>query len=234
LARQPREGPVRFRGYYEDALAKIKRMGLTPAQIKALKRYGLLATDSVTGFHEGRFGKGRVSTLRRAIQYVQRTGEQAFYVELDLRNLGGLNATLGHTRANEVYGKIAAVIRKELSRAASQATFFRHGGDEMSAFLVHTTEGAVRRALDDVRRRVARLAKRYGVADIPHLKHGLDRRQKGIGVHFGVCRLSAEYKQDPARVFRLADTELERSKGVTGGRRSSWSPSADSARYAGW
>jgi GGDEF domain-containing protein len=232
----PNPGPGRrkFWGYYEEALAEIRAMGLTPALIEALKEYGLLATDCVTGFHEGRFGKGRVSTLRRAIRHVKRTGEQAFYVEMDLRNLGGLNAALGHSRANEVYREIAAVIRQELSGVASQTTFFRHGGDEMSAFLIDTTEGALRAALGAVRLRVAGLAKRYGVDDIPHLKHGHDWRPRGIGVHFGVCRLSAGYERDPAEVFRLADTELERTKGATAGRRSSWLPSEDSAKYAGW
>jgi diguanylate cyclase (GGDEF)-like protein len=187
-------------------------MGLSPTQIEALRQYGLLATDNVTGFHEGRSGGGRVSTLRRAIQYVRRTGEQAFYVEMDLQNLGGLNAALGHTGANEVYREIATIIRKELSSVASEATFFRHGGEETSAFLINTTEEAVRGALEAVRRRVARLARRYRVRDIPHPKHSHDLHTRGIGIHYGVSRLTAACDQDPALVFRRADTELERRK----------------------
>src|SRR5205807_1342755 len=156
-------------------------------QIEALRKYGLLATDNVTGFHEGRFGRGRLLTLQFAIRHVQQTGERAFYVEMDLRNLGGLNAALGHTRANQVYARIAAIIRKELSAAASEAVLFRHGGDEMSAFLIDTTEEAVRAALETVQSRVRTLAKRHHLNAIPHPKHQEDVRWRGIGVHFGVC-----------------------------------------------
>jgi diguanylate cyclase (GGDEF)-like protein len=215
---QTRLGRRKFSDYYEDALAELGGMGLTPTQIEALRQYGLLATDNVTGFHEGRSGGGRVSTLRRAVQHVRRTGEQAFYVEMDLQNLGGLNAALGHTGANEVYREIAAIIREELSAVASEATFFRHGGDETSAFLIDTTEAAVRGALEVVRRRVAHLARRYRVHDIPHPKHGHDLQRRGIGIHYGVSRLTAACDQDPALVFRRADTELERRKRHAAGR----------------
>jgi diguanylate cyclase (GGDEF)-like protein len=190
-------------------------LGLSPEQIKALRKYGLLATDSVTGFHEGRSGKGRISTLRRAIQHVKRTGEQAYYIEMDLQNLGGLNAALGHTRANRVFAKVAALICQGLSRAAAEAIFFRHGGDEMSAFLIDTTGEAVLAAAEAVRSRVGRLARRHGLDTLPHPKHPDDVRRRGIGVHFGVCRLSAEHEQAPTVVFSEADTELERRKGGT-------------------
>jgi diguanylate cyclase (GGDEF)-like protein len=202
----------RFASYYEDAVRKLRRRGFAPRQIKALRAYGLLATDNVTGFHEGRSGKGRISTLRRAIRHVKRTGEQAFYVEMDLRNLSGLNAALGHSRGNRVFARVAAIIRQELSGVASEADFFRHGGDEMSAFLIDTTEEAVQAAAEAVRSRVGRLAKRHGLDTIPHPKYQGDLRRRGIGVHFGACRLSAEYEQDPTLVFSAADTELERDK----------------------
>src|SRR5262245_57165606 len=57
---------------------------------------------------------------------------------LDLKNLSGLNAVLGNSEANKVFSMIAAVVRRELSAIASDALFFRHGGDEMSAFLIDT------------------------------------------------------------------------------------------------
>jgi hypothetical protein len=44
----------RFVGYFEDATARLRGMGLSPALIEALRAYRLLATDNVTGFHEGR------------------------------------------------------------------------------------------------------------------------------------------------------------------------------------
>jgi diguanylate cyclase (GGDEF)-like protein len=198
--------------YYEDAVERLREMGISPTQIEALREYGLLADDNVTGFHEGRFGKGRITTLVRAIRHVKQTGARAFYVEMDLQNLGGLNDALGHTGANEVYGEVAAVIRLVFSAVAHRALFFRHGGDEMSAFLIDTNEQAVLAALEAVRAGVGVLAKRHRVADIPHPKHPGDRRRRGIGVHFGFCRLSAKHEKDPAAVFRQADTELVRRK----------------------
>ena len=198
----------KFSDFHEDALAKLCKLGFSPTQIETLRNFGLLATDNVTGFHEGRSGTARISTLQRAIQHVKWTGEQIFYVEMDLQNLSGLNATLGHTGANEVYGKIAEIIRQELSAIASQTVFFRHGGDEMSAFLIDTTEEAVQGG-------VTTLANRSDLHAIPHPKHKGDVRWRGIGVHFGVCRLSSDHEKDPTFVFRQADTELERQKGGT-------------------
>ena len=130
-----------------------------------------MARDAVTGYYEGRSGNGRLWTLEEAVRHVRQTGEEAYYVEMDLQNLGGLNAALGHTGANEVYSAVAAIARRELSAVASEAAFFRHGGDETCAFLVNTRRRAVRAALDRVRRGVAELAAEFGVNDIPHPKH---------------------------------------------------------------
>ncbi len=216
MIRQPKPRKTRFTDYYEDALAKLRKMGLTRPQIEALREYGLLAPDNVTGFHEGRFGVGRIATLQRAIQHVKWTGVSAFYVEMDLQNLGGLNAALGHTRANQVYARVAAIIRHELSGIAAVAIFFRHGGDEMSAFLIDTTEEKIEAAAEAVRSRVLVLAKQRNLDAIPHPKHPDDLRWMGIGVHFGFCRLAPEHEQDHTLVFRQADTALERQKeGIT-------------------
>jgi diguanylate cyclase (GGDEF)-like protein len=216
MNRKPQAGRRKRLDYYEEAMRRIVASGLSPEQIELLKEYGLLATDNVTGFHEGRVGKGRISTLQKAVQHVKRTGELVFYVEMDVENLSGLNAALGHTRANEVYAKIAAIIRSELSRVASEAVFFRHGGDEMSVFLVGATEQAARQAFLRVRRRVGEVARAHGVHETPHPKHPHDRRFNGVGVHFGVSRVLARHEDDPTAVFRLADTELERHKRAGG------------------
>lgn len=216
MERQARGPRGQFTDYYQDALARLRRMGLSPAQVAALRRFGLLATDNVTGFHEGRSGRGRFATLRRAIRHVKRTGAEAYYVEMDLQNLSGLNAALGHTAANRVYARVAAILRRELSAVAAAATFFRHGGDETSAFLIDATGEAVRAALRAAQSRIGRLAVRLGLGSIPHPKHPGNPSRRGIGVHFGVCRLSAAHEKDPAAVFRQADTELERRKEGTG------------------
>ena len=94
----PRPGRIRFLDHHEDSLRRIAALGLTEGQLEALTEYGLLAADNVTGFHEGRCGPGRTSTLGRAIRHVRLTGEECYYAEMDLRNLGGLNAALGQVR----------------------------------------------------------------------------------------------------------------------------------------
>ena len=203
---------IRFMNYYEEAKRNILKLGITPAQLETLKGYGLLAEDSVTGYYEGRSGTGRFSTLQRAIQHVRRTGEQAFYVEMDFHNLGGLNAALGHTGANEVYRAVAAIARCELSAVASEATFFRHGGDETNAFLVNTTGTCVRAAMEVIRQQVVKFARDKNLHEIPHGKDQQNDCLRGIGVHFGLCEVTAEYEQNPTLVFRMADTELERGK----------------------
>lgn len=207
MARRTRH--QRFVGYFEDATARLRGMGLSPDLIEALRAFGLLAADNVTGFHEGRSGGGRVSTLRRVIRHVRQSGEQAFYVEMDVQNLGGLNAALGHSGSNRVFAEMAEVVRREFTAAASEAVFFRHGGDEMSAFLIDTTEAAVRSALDAVRVRVGALARRRRLEAIPHPKFPTDGRRRGIGIHFGMCRILAAHEADPTVVFAEADAELE-------------------------
>jgi GGDEF domain-containing protein len=136
--------------YYEDAVQTLLASGITTEQIESLRDFGLMAQDNVTAYYEGRSGKGRFWTLEEAIRHVTETAEESYYVEMDLRNLGGLNETIGSTKANEVYSAIAAIVRSEFSAVASETAFFRHGGDETSAFLVNTTEKTVREAIERV------------------------------------------------------------------------------------
>jgi GGDEF domain-containing protein len=218
--------PVRCRKnfvhFYEYARQRLLASGITTEQIERLRDFGLMARDNVTGYYEGRSGQGRTWTLKEAIRYVKDTGEEAFYVEMDLRNLGGLNAAKGHTKANEVFSAIAAIVRSELASVASEAAFFRHGGDETCAFLVNTTEQAVRGAIERVHSEVAKLAMDHEIDDIPHPKHRDDDSFRGIGVHFGLVRLSAQHEQDPTLVFRQADIELEGSKQLTTRPKLAW------------
>lgn len=202
----------KFVNFYEHAVQRLIASGITMEQIESLRDFGLMPRCNVTGYYEGRSGKGRFWTLEEAIRHVKETAKDSFYVEMDLRNLGGLNAAIGSTRANEVFSAIAAIVRSELSAVACEAAFFRHGGDETSAFLVNTTEQAVREAIDRVHQDVAKLANDNEINDIPHPKHRDDDRFRGIGIHFGMVRLSARHEKDPTLVFKQADIELERSK----------------------
>jgi GGDEF domain-containing protein len=185
-------------------------LGVTQAQIDALRPYGLLALDNVTGFHDGRSGPGRLHTLLRAIRHAGRSGQECHYVEMDVRNLGGLNARLGHSGANEVFAALAAAVCQELSAAASTAVFFRHGGDELSAVLIDASAQAVEAAFAAVHRRAAERASAFGVQDVLHPKRPLDRRSRGTGVRFGLVQLQPEHEGDLARLFREADEDVRR------------------------
>jgi GGDEF domain-containing protein len=203
---------MKFVNYYEDAVQKLKASGITEDQIERLRDFGLMARDSVTGFHEGRSGVGRFATLRLAIQHVKETGEEAYYVEMDLRNLSGLNAVLGHSGANEVFSIIANIVRRELSAIASDVTYFRHGGDEMSAFLIDTTESALRKAFFKINRQIGLLAKAQNLDAIPHPKHEGDDRYNGVGIYFGISQILPHHEADPAVVFSTADQIVEHGK----------------------
>ena len=218
----PQRRRKKFVNFYEHAVQRLIASGITTEQIEGLRDFGLMARCNVTGYYEGRSGKGRFWTLEEAIRHVKETGKEAFYVEMDLRNLGGLNAAIGSTRANEVYSAIAAIVRSELSGVASKAAFFRHGGDETSAFLVNTTEQAVRAAFERVQQVVSKLATDYEVSDIPHPKHRDNENLRGVGVHFGMIRLSVQHEKDPTLVFRQADIELERGKQIATGSTLLW------------
>jgi GGDEF domain-containing protein len=205
-----------FLDYHDYVVQQLLDLGITRQQIEALREYGLFACDTVTGYHEGRSGKGRSFTLRQAIQHTKETGEEAFYVEFDLRNLSGLNAALGHSKTNEVFAAIAAIVRKELAAVASDSSFYRHGGDEMSAFLIDATDHGIRAAFEHVHAAVARLAREYHAQEIPHPKHRDDARYSGTGVHFGLCKILGTDESDPTRVFQVVDKEVQLSKEAGG------------------
>lgn len=203
---------TKFADYYEQAMKEIIALGITPQQMQVLKKYGLLANDNVTGFYEGRSGEGRYQTLMQAIQHVKQTGEQSFYVEMDLQNLGGINSKLGHTGANEVYTQIASTVRKELTAIASDSAFFRHGGDEMSAILVDTTAENIERSFQKITGLILQVAQRYNVHDAPHPKHLNDPNHVGTGVHYGIAQILPQHETNPQLVFKEADTKLELNK----------------------
>jgi diguanylate cyclase (GGDEF)-like protein len=131
---------------------------------------------------------------------------------MDLRNLGGLNAKLGHTRTNDVFSKIAGLIRLFLAGAGQDPVFFRHGGDEMSAIIVASDERRLQTAIQKIMQAVQELAEQFGLQETPHPKHLGDPRFFGIGVHLGVVEIRPEHASKPQAVFQEADVQLEQNK----------------------
>lgn len=207
-------GRKAFESYLDKAKNEIAALGLAGEQVEILMRYGLLAVDNVTGFQEARSGHARFETLKAAVQHVIETQERAFYVEMDLKNLGGLNARLGHARTNEVFSKIAGLIQVFLKGAGQDSAFFRHGGDEMSTIVVASNRRRLETAIHKINQSVQELAEQYHLQDIENPKHLDDPRFFGIGVHFGVVEIQPEHASDPKAVFQEADVLLEQNKKV--------------------
>jgi diguanylate cyclase (GGDEF)-like protein len=198
-----------FQDYYKLALKEIISLGITPAQIEILKKYGLLAKDNVTDFYEGRTGEGRYKTVTQAIQHVKETNEPCFYIEMDLKNLGGLNATLGHSGANVIFKKIAKIIEGELKKVSHEHAFFRHGGDEMSAILINSNKLNIINAMNKVNSLIQELSLTYEINKIPHAK-GKD--SMGIGIYYGIAEILPIHEQNPKEIFTTADKMVENNK----------------------
>jgi GGDEF domain-containing protein len=192
-----------------DAI-KAENPDWTPEQIgrEAARRADELKTDKLTGFGNGQVGTARDDATSGAIAHVEQTGEPAVYAEIDLRNLGGLNATAGHQGANEHYRAFADIIRGELEPLG--ADLFRHGGDEMSAVLTGVPQAEVDAALARAQAKIAAYASEKGLSEIPHPKRA---GEKGTGIHFGTATM--EPGEKPADVYKRADRVVEsRKKGT--------------------
>lgn len=205
---------IRFQGQatvrQEEFVVKAQQMGLERENaLELYKASGAAASDVVTGFDKA---QDRKPTVERAIQRVKTTPDRAFYVEVDIRNLGGLNAKLGHTKADRVYGTMARITERYLLNLEADVSRFRHGGDEFSFVIVSLTvtkenvEAALKSASEEIQEYVAK----EGLAEIEHPKHKEDQSKRGTGIVFGVSQIIGEATVE--EVLSAADVEVERRK----------------------
>jgi len=175
---------------------------------------GGAATDSVTGFAPA---NDRGPTVERALNSTGASqSEKAYYVEVDIQNLGGLNAELGHAGADAVYTRISQITAQHIEslRADDQTCSFRHGGDEFSFVLVGSdsskadVEAALAAADQEIR---AYIASR-GLADIEHPKHPDNKAKSGAGIIFGVSQIGGQAQL--AEVYSAADKVVEQKKNL--------------------
>jgi diguanylate cyclase (GGDEF)-like protein len=197
----------------EKFVATAVEMGLS--RDDALVLYDLsggASIDGVTGFAPA---KDRRPTVTRAIDVVAtHQFESAYYVEVDIQNLGGLNAELGHTGADNVYSKIARITEQhvETLRADDHTCSFRHGGDEFSFVVVGSgnTQAQVEAALAAADQEIRQYIADEGLADIEHPKHRGNPAKSGAGIIFGVSRIRGQ--EQLADVFSAADRVVEQKK----------------------
>lgn len=123
--------------------AYANERGLHPDEISHLFELVLKyinPVDTVTGFATG---MNRLPVLLR-VSIASKKGERKFYyIEIDVRNLGGLNAALGtHSEANRIFRRMAKVVQTHLQKLIENEhdlCSFRHGGDEFS-FVLNPTK----------------------------------------------------------------------------------------------
>jgi GGDEF domain-containing protein len=153
--------------------------------------------------------------VAEAARYVTASKAEALYVEVDVKNLGGLNAALGESEANQVFRRLAQRAEGALSGLEATVCAFRHGGDEIS-FVVAGPPGSTGIGLEEeVRRRLqsADEAARLELASlsgIRHPKHPERDDRAGTGLVFGTAPIGPG--SDPEAVVSLADSEVERRK----------------------
>ncbi len=196
----------------EDQVQAFRDLGLSEeqaARAAADPRVARQLNDSVTGTFDARTGDMKVSTLRRAQQHAEETGEPAFFVSADIINLGGINEARGNiaAEANKDFRGMTDAVVAALRETGGDIVPMRTGGDELGFIAVGVTEAQLEAALEVAEQRSQQYAERAGIASIPHSKPG---RDPGVGWHFGIAR--ALPGRDAESVFNEADAGVDRSK----------------------
>lgn len=182
----PRRGPREpFRSEGDLEAESLSAQGFSREQIDYLRSQNKVGqVDEGIGYQ----AKGaHEPTIRRAIEHVRRTGESAHYAEIDLKNLGGLNAKLGFPAATKVFRDFGQIIREELAKTGADVQLIRHGGDEVSAVVVNGSREAVEQALAAAQERVRGYVKENGLDQIEHPKYKGQKDRRGTGITYAVA-----------------------------------------------
>ncbi|MCK4789459.1 MAG: hypothetical protein KAV87_37300, partial [Desulfobacteraceae bacterium] len=96
--------------------------------------------------------QARIMSAERAQELLKLDPEMnAYYIEMDIANVGGGNNALGNSGFDVIFGKIGTVIANDLDKNGGKyiADKFRHGGDELSAVTVgkNLTQESIEEAL---------------------------------------------------------------------------------------
>lgn len=158
-----------------------KVSGLTDEQRAQIEQhYPEVTKDRVTGFD-------RAEELDPTIESVQKAGGGA-YGEVDVRNLGGLNAHSGsNAKANVHLKAVADILREEAAKAGGNVSLIRKSaGDEFGVVAHGMDSAALSGVLERARGRIEEYAKANGLDQIPHSKGG----QVGFGIHYGTSDIA--------------------------------------------
>ena len=195
-------------GRKEQFMAEAAKMQVSRADAAELYAIsGAESMDVVTGFAPAR---DRSPTVERALESVAMDPElKAFYVEVDIQNLGGLNAKLGHSGADVIFSEMTAITERHIRELKPDSCSFRHGGDEFSFVVIgpsasqEAIETALQEADDEIRKYIAS----EGLSEIPHPKHENDPSKLGAGIIFGVSPIAGQ--KSAKEVYGVADKIVE-------------------------
>jgi GGDEF domain-containing protein len=169
-----------------------------------------ILTDKVTGFGTD---PARIFAINNSFAKFQKDQTKPIgYVDIDLANLGGLNAFRGSNElANKDFEAIAKIIELEVRAKYPEALFFRYGGDEMSII----AEGAQPDELDEImssaKNKVDTYAKQAGIDNLPHPKDKPnDPHAPGVSIYFGTTNYFD--KADIEDIIITADKETGAKK----------------------
>lgn len=217
-AGQPRTVPTRA-GAREETLESpeeadrsfLEGLGLTPEQAREVGAR-MPTSDDVTGYATARH---HGPALERAQAWAERTGQPAQYVEIDVHNLGGMNAALGHSGADRVLRGITQAVRSQFpEEPGKRVSFIRHGGDELSLVAAGYTEDEVGQRMAQAEAAVAEVIRAAGLSDIPHAKGATDEagreRRRGAGIFWGAAPI--EPGSPLSRTREVADFAVEARK----------------------
>ncbi|WP_229262655.1 eCIS core domain-containing protein [Duganella radicis] len=172
-----------------------------------------VTADTVTGFD---LAGDRTPTVQNAIRHVTENKlDRAFYVEVDIKNLGGLNAVKGHSGADAVFGGMARIAEQTMMMMESMGIKvgrFRHGGDEFSFVVVgrFATRNMVEMHMQLAQDKVSEYIVGEKLHEIEHPKHKDNLSKRGTGIVFGVSSILAG--ESPADAFGRADLQVEARK----------------------
>lgn len=172
---------------------------------------GGAAKDVVTGFAPA---QDRGPTVERALDRIAKNANKnAFYVEVDIRNLGGLNNVLGHSDADVVFAEMTRITQKHIQSLGAGSCSFRHGGDEFSFVVIgpSATQEGIEMALEQADMEISKYIADKGLAEIEHPKHIGEASKYGAGIIFGVSRIGTQ--KTAKDVYGVADKVVERKKG---------------------
>lgn len=192
--------------------AAVEQFGLSES--KALELYttsGADAVDSLTGFDKA---ADRITTLKSAIAYCGEKHVPGMYIEVDVRNLGGLTQEKGRDVADAAYRTMASMTEAALMNLKADVSRFRHGGDEFSFILVgaEATAESITKALSAAKTQIAAYVEAQGLQNVEHPKFPGKDEKRGTGILFGLGAITGAKDELPDAILTTADQSVEAQK----------------------